>query len=284
MNKRTYDRIKGYFAVAAGAAIAAFSLVVILEPGHMAPGGLASVAALVSEVVPLKIGTLLFIINIPLLGLAFYEDKHFLVKTLIGTIFYSFFANVWSYVPVPELDNILRSIFGGAMIGFGLGIIFMVGGSSGGSDIIAWFISRRKTGIRIGKSILIVDLIIIAVQGLIYKSLQSALFATLALIISTRVIDFVIEGSSTLTKTVYIISDEYRKISESIFDKVDRGVTALSAQGMYTGQNKKVLFCSIAVKELPAIKKIISDIDSGAFVIVTDTREVLGNGFNNIVV
>ena len=279
MNK-IYDQLK----VIGGAAIAAFSLVCLLQPGHMAPGGLAAVAAMITEIIPVKTGTVLFVINIPLLLLAFSEDKGFLLKTLSGTFFYSFFANVWSYVPYIELDNMLRSIFGGAMMGLGLGIIFAASASSGGSDIIAWYISRKKPSVKVVKAIFFVDLIIITVQGIFYGSLQSALFSVLTLVVSVKVMDFVIEGARLLTKTVYIISDRYKEISDGILNKACRGVTALSARGMYTGEEKSVLFCSIAAKELPHLKKIISDIDSGAFVIVTDTREVLGNGFNNIVV
>jgi len=271
-----------YFTAAVGVAIGAFSLVVLLKPGNMAPGGISAIAVMLTEVIPLKTGTVLFLLNIPLLLAAFILDKQFFKTTVLGAVFYSVFANLASLIPVPKLDGIIRSLFGGALLGAGLGMVFSVGGSTGGSDIIAWIIKRKNPGMKMGRAILLVDIIIIAVQALLYKSLQSGLYAALALIVSVMVVDRVIEGKAAECKTVFIISDLYKKISASVMGEIGRGVTALMARGMYTDTDKKVLFCSVTVKQLPSLMKIISDIDSDAFVIVADTREVSGNGFNNI--
>ena len=268
--------------ILAGCAASSGALVLLLKPGNMAPGGAGAIAAIISDMLPISLGAALLMVNIPLLALALMAGRHFLIKTLAGTLFYSLFAALWEYFPVPELENILRCIFGGALLGTGLGIIFSAGGSSGGSDIAAWFISRKLPHIKISKAMLICDLIIIAFQAFIYKSFQSALYAILALAVSAAVLDKTIEGRTLKGKTIYIISDRYREISAAIFEKINRGITALEAVGMYSGSSKKVLLCTLMTRQLPLMKSIISDIDSDAFVIVTDTREVLGKGFNNI--
>ena len=279
MKKR---KLPSLLYILAGCGVSSGALVLLLKPGNMAPGGAGAIAAVMADKLSVNLGGALLIVNIPLLILAVMAGRHFLLKTLLGTLFYSFFASLWELFPVPDVDNILRCIFGGALLGVGLGIIFSAGGSSGGSDIVAWFISKKLPHIKISKAMLICDMVIIAFQAFIYKSVQSALFATLALATSAAVLDKTIEGAAERGKTVYIISDRFMEISAAIFERINRGITALEAEGMYSGSKRRVLLCTVLTRQLPMVKSIISDIDSDAFVIVTDTREVLGKGFNNI--
>lgn len=279
MKKR---KLPSLLYILAGCAVSSGALVLLLKPGNMAPGGAGAIAAVMADKLSVNLGSALLIVNIPLLVLAVMAGRHFLIKTLLGTLFYSFFAALWEFFPVPDIDNILRCIFGGALLGMGLGIIFSAGGSSGGSDIAAWFISKKLPHIKISKAMLICDMVIIAFQAFIYKSVQSALYATAALATSAAVLDKTIEGSAQRGKTIYIISDRFAEISAAIFERINRGITALEAEGMYSGRKRRVLLCTVLTRQLPMVKSIISDIDSDAFVIVTDTREVLGKGFNNI--
>ncbi len=273
--------IKNFLKVLFGVAIMAFSLIALLSPGNMAPGGAGAIALMLSKIVPLKVGTIMYFINIPLFMLAFKSDKKFFINSLVGATLFSLFANVFSLLPEIPLDNMLRAIFGGAALGAGFGIIFSCRASTGGSDIVAFLISRKKPHLKIATVLLFVDLSIIAVSAVFFGSVQSALYAVVALYISAKVLDSVLEGGS-FCKTVFIISEKSGEISKNILEKANRGVTALSAKGMYTGQTKEVVFCTISAAEIVKIKKIIFDIDSDAFVIVCDTKEVIGKGFNNI--
>ncbi len=279
MKKRNF---LNFFKIVAGCAISSGALTLILKPGNMAPGGAGALAAILSDMLYVRIGTAILIINIPLLFLAFGAGRQFLLKTLLGTFLFSIFANLWEEVSFPQLDNMLRAIFGGAALGTGLGLIFTSGASSGGSDILAHFISRKKPHIKVSRAILIVDALIILLQAIYYKSLESALFAIIALFVSAFFLDKVMEGFSEPLKTLYIISEMAAEIKKRVFSEINRGMTALSGEGMYSGRKKAVLMCTIYGRELPLIKNIISDIDSDAFVIITDTREVLGKGFDNI--
>lgn len=279
MKKRNF---LNFVRIAVGCAISSGALTLILKPGNMAPGGAGALAAILSDMLPLRIGTAILIINIPLLFLAMGAGRQFLLKTLLGTLLFSIFANLWECVSFPQLDNMLRAIFGGGALGAGLGLIFMSGASSGGSDILALFISRKKPHIKVSRAILIVDALIISLQALYYKSLESALFAIIALFVSAFFLDKVMEGFSEPLKTLYIISEMQAEIKNRVFSEIGRGMTALYGEGMYSGRKKAVLMCTIYGRQLPRFKNIISDIDSDAFVIITDTREVLGKGFDNI--
>lgn len=273
-------KIKNSLKIFAGTFLMAFALVQLLSPGNMAPGGAGAIALMLAKIFPLRVGTLLYFINIPLFVLAYKIDKKFFINSLLGTTLYSFFANLLSAFPVPQFDNILRAIFGGALLGAGFGIIFSCNASTGGSDIVAFAIKHRKPHFKMATALLTVDIFIILLSAIFFGSVQSALYAAVALFISAKTIDSILEGGS-FCKTVFVISDKSEEISKEIMESAGRGVTALFAKGMYTGRNKEVILCTVSSPEIVKIKKIIFDIDSDAFLFVCDTREVLGKGFNN---
>lgn len=266
-----------------GSFLAAFSLVVLLNPAQMAPGGIGAISAMLSSVLPLSIGVIFLILNIPLFLMGLKMDREFFVKSLIGAVGYSLFADVALLIPVPEYDHVLHSVFGGAVMGFGFGLVLYAGGSSGGTDILGWMLHKKAPRIKIGMGILIFDLTIITAQAIIYKSIESAMYAALALFIASRIIDLVVEGSAERCKSAYIISDEYEIIASEIMQQLGRGVTAINAGGMYTGREKKVLLCILSNKQLPRLKRIVADIDSDAFLFFNDAREVFGEGFSGMV-
>ena len=271
--------VAGVLAIFAGTALAAFALVSLLKPKHMMPGGIATLSAMIADVTPLSIGTLMVLFNIPVFLLGLKINRSFIWKSAIGALSYSFFADFFSSLPTADYDPILHAVFGGILIGAGLGIVLLAGGSSGGTDILGIVLHKKIPQIKMGRAILIFDIIIITVQSVVYKSIESGMFAAVAMFLSSRVIDYMAEGFVQSCKTAYIISQSYEQISEEIIGKLGRGVTALSGNGMYTGDEKKVLLCTFDIKQLPSLKKIISGIDPNAFVFFFDAREVSGNGF-----
>lgn len=272
--------IKNFLKVVAGTFLMAFALVVFLSPGNMAPGGAGAIALMLSGVIPLKVGTILYFINIPLFVLAFKMDKKFFINSVIGATLYSLFANLLTYLPMLYIDNMLRAIFGGALLGAGFGIVFSCHASTGGSDIVAWAINRKKPHLKIANVLLCVDILIIALSAFVFGSIQAALYAAVALFISAKTLSATLEGGA-FCKTIFVISDKSEEISKGILQKAGRGVTTLFGKGMYTGNKKEVILCTVSAPEIVGVKNIIFDIDSDAFLFVCDTREVLGKGFNN---
>ncbi len=282
-NKKIIEVLKNYFAIAFGTAISSFALDVFLRYTHIAPGGISALSVMINDAVPaLSVGAIMALINLPLFLTSFKMNKDFFIKSIFGAVCYSVFVDIFAELPGLTDDLIIAAIFGGALMGLGFGIVFFVGGSSGGTDIAGWLIKRRFPNLRLSRAILILDVVVITLQGIVYGDITLCMYAAIAMFLSARVIDYVLEGSVVQGKTAYIISKKTEEISKRIIVELHRGVTVLNGTGMYTGEEKKVLLTTVYRKQLPVLKKIIKEIDPTAFVIFTDVREVLGEGFNSI--
>ena len=282
-NKKLIQVLKNYFAIALGTAISSYALDVFLRYTHIAPGGISALSVMINDAVPaLSVGAIMALINLPLFLTSFKMNKDFFVKSIFGAVCFSVFIDVFAELPGLTDDLIIAAVFGGALMGLGFGIVFFVGGSSGGTDIAGWLIKRRFPNLRLSRAILILDVVVITLQGIVYGDITLCMYAAIAMFLSARVIDYVLEGSVVQGKTAYIISKKTEEISKRIIVELHRGVTVLNGTGMYTGEEKKVMLTTVYRKQLPVLKKIIKEIDPTAFVIFTDVREVLGEGFNSI--
>ncbi len=275
---------KSVFLIFLGAFSASFALNFFLLPHHIAPGGVTSLADMLSSAVPLSVGTWYAIINVPLfiMGLRVI-GREFFVKSIIGMIANAVLIDLVGKIDPAILgigdDLIISAIFGGFFIGLGYGLVLRAGGSSGGTDIVGWLIKYKNPTLQLGRAILICDLVIIAAQSVVYGNIKLSLYAVIAMFISSRMVDVLNEGGMA-TKFTYIISDKGDAISERIMRETGRGVTKLDGTGMFTNQSRTVLLCTMYRHDMPQIKKIIRDIDPGAFVVISDAREVSGEGFN----
>lgn len=269
-----------------GALSASFALNFFLLPHHIAPGGVTSLADMLSSFVPLSVGTWYAIINIPLfiMGLRVI-GREFFVKSILGMIANAVLIDLVGKIDPAILgigdDLIISAIFGGFFIGLGYGLILRAGGSSGGTDIVGWLIKYKKPTMQLGRAILICDLVIIAAQSVVYGNIKLSLYAVIAMFISSRMVDVLNEGGAP-TKFTYIISDKGDAISERIMRETGRGVTKLEGTGMFTNQNRTVLLCTMYRHDMAQIKSIIRDIDPNAFVVISDAREVSGQGFTEL--
>lgn len=282
-NKKYVEVIKNYFVIALGTAISSYALDVFLRYAHIAPGGISALSVMINDAVPvLSVGLIMALINLPLFLASFKMNKDFFVKSIFGAACYSLFVDVFAKLPGLTNDLIIAAVFGGALMGLGFGLVFSMGGSSGGTDIAGWLIKRRFPGIRLSRAILIFDILIITLQGIVYGDITLCMYAAIAMFLSARVVDYVLEGSVVQGKTAYIISNKTEEIAKRIIVELHRGVTALNGTGMYTGEERRVMLTTVYKKQLPILKKIIKDIEPTAFVIFADVREVLGEGFNSI--
>ena len=264
-----------------GCIICALSYAVFLVPHQIVPGGITGIAMILHFLYKTPVGIVAIMLNIPLfiigiriLGLSFGFKS--IIATFVTNILIDFFIyNV--KIPSPTDNTILGALYGGLLLGVGLGLIFRGEASTGGTDIVGQVLSRF-TNLSIGMWILIVDFFVITIAGITTNSFELALLGYLALFLSSKVIDLVIEGMD-YARAVFIISEKHEKIIEAIYKKMRRGATILDGYSAFTKKRRPVIMCVITKKETPLFKSLVKSVDEKAFVILTDVFEVLGEGF-----
>lgn len=265
-----------------GTFIFAFGLYYFVEPSNTAPGGVSGIALLVNYCTGFPIGTMSALINLPLLilGLIFL-GKEFVLKTLLSvasfTVIYDYILTPLK-VPVYVGERLMACIFGGVVVGIGLGIVFYAAGSTGGTDIISKLLHKKFPHLQLGRLMMLVDLIIVFASIIVYKSTESALYAIIIIFANSQMINLVVYGGDS-GRLLYILSDHYREIADAILSSVDRGVTLLDGEGGYTGENKKVVMCALRKTEYHKVKRLVHSIDPNAFIIAAESYEVMGEGF-----
>ena len=278
------NSITDYIFIALGASFYAASVALFTSKNNIAPGGLTGISTMLNYLFGLPIGAMIFVMNIPLFFWAFFESgKGFLIKTMIGTALASAFIDIFQAVlPYYSGNIMLAAIFGGALSGLGLGLIFARGGSTGGTDIIAVSLNKRFPHISAGRLMLISDAVVLSAAAVVYGNIESALYAGITIFVSVRVIDAVTYGTSRGNgKLIFIISDSFELISREIIQKLGRGVTILNGSGAYTGKSKRVLMCAARPNQVVKITKGVKIIDKNAFIVVTTANSILGEGFYN---
>ncbi len=291
--KKVIKTIRDYSLIILGTFITAVSVNVFMVPFKIAPGGLSGLATVIyylsGGIFP--VGATMLIMNAPLffLGIKFIGRK-FVIRTLCATVLLSLiidatgplaFAFVEEYLRGGQsnpTDMLLYSLFGGFLMGAGLGLVFRYGATTGGTDLAARIINRFIPHFTLGQLLLLIDTAIIVFATVSFKSFILGLYSIVTLYVSSKVIDAVVEGVN-FAKGVLIISDHSDEIARRIMTELDRGVTALKGIGMYTGTDKKVLLCILDRSQITALKNIVKTTDPGSFIILSEIREVLGEGF-----
>lgn len=284
--KPSFDQVRtaifDYVVITIGASLYALSVVIFTAPNNIAPGGLTAVATMLNYMFGLPIGLFLFLMNIPLFVWGAIENGvSFLTKTVIGTALVSVAIDVFTlFMPIYTGDTILAAIFGGILNGTGLGFIFYRGGSTGGADIIAINIHKHFPYVSTGSIILITDIVILVFVFFVYNSLESVLYAAVAIFVSIKVIDTISYGTSRGNgKLIFIITKNYDKVSRGILNDIERGVTLLEGEGAYSGEKKRVIMCAVRPQQVHKINSVVKRIDSNAFIIVTTAGTIRGEGF-----
>lgn len=252
------------------------------SPNGIAPGGVSGVAVILNHLFQFPLGVTIFVINIPLLVLAWiYIGRHFTIVTLKTIIIQSAVVDLLSSVlPVYQGDHILVALFGGVCIGLGVALVFRRGSTTGGTDIISRLIQRRWPFMRIGVVMMSVDAIVVASSMLVFRNIETGLYALITIFVSGRVVDAIMDGVN-MGRLVLIISERHEEISQDII-KMHRGVTLLEASGAYSGLPRKVVLCAVRINEYPKVQEIVRQHDPKAFLITTNVNEVLGEGFTSI--
>ena len=284
---------KVWSLIIVGAFILASGFVFFIDPHRIAPGGVYGIGIVLHYLTQgmfswapegLPIGAIGLALNIPLtiIGIRVLGPQ-FGIKTVLGFILTSAFIDLqhyfFGYEPLVD-DALLSSIFGGVLVGFGLGLIFKTKATSGGSDIIAMIIAKY-TRLSLGQLMIYVDSVIVLVALVAFKDWKIPLYSWIVIYITGKVIDMTIQGVS-YDKTLFIISDEYEQIREKLIVDMDRGGTLINGVGMYQGKEKKIIFTNVSRREVYMLRDLIEKIDSNAFITVIDANEILGNGFKPI--
>lgn len=268
-----------------GTGIFALGFYVFTVPNHIAPGGVSGLGTAVNYLLPaIPIGTFTLVINIPLLLVGYrFLGKKFTIRTLIATLAFTVWLDVAYplFMPTYQGDPILASLFGGVLIGSGLAFVFMREGSTGGMDIINKLIQRKFPHMQIGRLIFASDLVVIAIAALIFRNIESALYAVIAMFVSARVMDAILYGLNT-GKLVLIVTGQPEPIAEAVIERLERTTTILSGKGGYSGAERPVVMCAVRNSEFYKLKRIVQGIDETAFLIVTEAGQVIGEGFKPI--
>ncbi|MFW6035141.1 MAG: YitT family protein [Halothermotrichaceae bacterium] len=273
--------ILDYTGITLGSALTALALTVFLIPNKIAAGGVSGLATIIYHLFNIRVGVTTLILNLPLIlaGIKILGVS-FGTRTFYGMISLALFIDIFQpVVPVLTKDLLLATIYGGVLAGLGLGLVFISKGTTGGTDMVARLINHY-TGFSVGQGLLIADGLVVFLAG-IFFSAEVALYAALAIFITSKTIDLVQEGID-FKKAAFIISDRPDQIKKDIINDLDRGVTVLKGYGGYTGDDKEVLFCIITRSEVTKIKRMVYGVDRKAFVIITTVHEVLGEGFKEI--
>ncbi|ULG71964.1 YitT family protein [Macrococcus brunensis] len=271
------EKIKRFLTITIGALLMAVALELFLVPNAILDGGIVGISIITSHLIGLPLGLFIFILNLPFFFLGYKQiGKSFALSTLYGIAVLSIATAFLHPIPPFIEEKFLVTIFGGAILGLGVGLVIRYGGSLDGSEILAILISG-KTPFSVGEIVMVINFFIFIVAGFVF-TWESAMYSVIAYFIAFKAIDIVQLGLDE-SKSVWIISDQYEEIGDAINARLGRGVTYLSGEGAYTGDDKKVIFVVITRLEEYKLKDIINHYDESAFVAIGNVSEVKGGRF-----
>jgi uncharacterized membrane-anchored protein YitT (DUF2179 family) len=264
-------------AITIGAILMATGLEIFLVPNHVIDGGITGISIMLAHITGWKLGIFIFILNLPFVYMGYKQlGKTFAISTVYGIIVLSIFVSFFHPIPAFTDDILLATVFGGMILGMGVGVVIRNGGALDGTEIMALVITK-KLPFSVGQIIMLINVFILGAAGFVF-SWDRAMYSLLAYVIASKAIDTVVAGLEE-SKSVWIISDEAEEIGNAINARLGRGVTYMKGQGAFTGDSKKVIFSIITRLEESKLTTIVEDIDPTAFLAIADISEVRGGRF-----
>ncbi|WP_026507335.1 YitT family protein [Butyrivibrio sp. MC2013] len=283
MNKKIRKLLIQYFFITVGSFLYGIGTALFSDPNNLAPGGFTGIAIALNRIVPFGTGAWFMVLNIPVLILGTWKfGLHFIVSTLYATGLISAVTDILARFAVVFAvnDKVLAAFFGGALTAIGMGLIFMQGGTSGGSDIIIKILRLRYPHVKTGGILFATDLVVIFFATLVMKDVPAGLYSIISVFVSGLVLDAVLYGRDE-AKVLYIISDEYKAIAERLLKELDVGVTYVYGQGAYSKTYKRVILCVVKKRVSPLAEQIVREEDPKAFLIVSSAMEIFGEGYKS---
>ena len=264
-----------------GALIMAFGVSLFLLPNQLSSGGVAGVATIIYYLLNIPMGTVILSINVPLFLISMFKiGKMFFIKSIIGTVSLSVFIDLLDKLEPLTHDRFLACVYGGILLGLGTVALLKVNSSTGGSDLVSYVAKKYRPTVRSGNIIIIIDIIIITVNMIFFREIEVGLYSAIAIYLMGKIIDIFFEGIN-FTKLMIIVSKDSEKIAKEIDEKVERGSTGLYGKGMYSNNETLVLMCAAYRKDVAKIKILAKKIDPKSFIIIANSREVVGQGFKS---
>ncbi len=262
-----------------GSFVISIGISLFLLPNQLSSGGIAGIGTIIYYLLKIPMGTTIILLNIPLFLISILKiGKSFFIKSLIGTISLSFFIDWSDKFKALTQDRFLACIYGGVIIGVGTAIILKVNSSTGGTDMVTYIAKKYKPNIRTGNIMIIIDIIIVTLNMLFFREIEIGLYSGIAIYLMGKIIDILFEGID-FTKLIFIVSEKSEEIAKKIGKSIERGTTGIYGKGMYTNEERLILMCALTRRDVSKVTEIAKKIDKNSFIIITNSREVLGQGF-----
>ena len=281
MKKRGLRIIRHLILIAAASIVYAAGVSLFLDPNNLAPGGVTGVSVILNRLSGIETGTLYFLLNVPIVLLGIWKlGWRFIMKTAYAIFMTSAFTNLLSGYDALTDDPLLAALAGGVLMACGVGMIFKTGATTGGMDIIIKIIRQKYRHLKTGFLFQCTDIIIVGISGLVFRDLNIALYALLAVLICGRTLDYVLYGNDE-ARMIYIITGRPEAIGRKLLQDVEVGVTYFQGKGGWTGEEKQVIFCIVRKQLSPQVEEITKHEDPSAFMIITSASEIYGEGYKD---
>ena len=274
------EQVMAWLQIVIGCAIGAAAYPTFLDPGKIAPGGLTGVAMIMKHLWGWDIGITSLILNIPLFIVGYKAmGRVFAFRSLVATILFSFMIDLLPLKEIP-VEPILGTLYGGILLGIGLGFILRGGATTGGTDMAARMVHKYLPFLSVGMFLFLIDCVVV-IAAWIFIGSSEALYALICIFVSGKAVDMVMLGLSS-NKACFVITDKWESVSRRLLNEMERGVTQLSARGAYTGTERPVVLCVLPPQEVARLKEIVRQEDERAFMFITEAHEALGEGFSSL--
>lgn len=280
--KRVWNHIRWLVLTAIGSAIFALGFALFLIPNEINTGGISGLAMILRELLGFgSVGILTLLMNIPLFLIGGLKiGRRFFAGSLVGMVVSSVLMDVFSVLSFQTPDPLLGGLYGGVICGTGLGLVFLAGASTGGSDIVVRLVKKKYRNLPIGRISIMFDAMVVLLTGVVFRDISKALYSGVVVFVCGQVIDAMVYRFD-YSRVALIVSREHEAIARAIGEKLDRGATYLHGAGSYSGQNMEIVLTVVRKGQLAELKELVMDIDKSAFVIVQEAHQVLGDGFSH---
>ncbi len=280
-HKGRNQNIRNYLLITAASVVYSAAVSLFLDPNSLAPGGVTGIAIILNRLIPVETGTLILLINIPILLLGAWKfGLRFILSTIYSTVLISLFTNLLSGIEPLTRDPLLAALVGGSLTAVGIGWVFKAGATTGGTDIIVKLLRRKMPHLKTSRLFLAVDAVIVIASAFVFRDIDVALYAGLTVTVISLVMDLVLYGRDE-AKLVFIISDNSERITKRFLEELDIGVTYIQGTGAFSGREKQVILCAVKKAMAPKAEVIVKEEDPQAFMIITSATEIYGEGYKS---
>ena len=280
--KSLKTRVKDYIIITIACVFYGLAISQFLDPNDIAPGGVSGLSMIINRLIPMEVGTIILMINIPILLLGLYKfGFKFIVSTIYATVMGSFFTNILANYPPVTTDPLLATIGGSAIASIAIGFIFKAGATTGGTDIIVKVLRLKFPHLKTGRLFLMCDMLVVILSAFVFDNTDSALYAAIGVFLMSMVFDVILYGADG-AKLIYIISNRWQEIATRLLMELDVGVTYLEGEGAYSNEKKRVIMCVVRKQMAPHVEEVVKEEDGKAFMIVSSAAEIYGEGYKNI--